>query len=321
LQNLKKHFLNKKTFLSFLISFLILYWIFLKLDFFILINTLKNANFAWFFVALVFYYASIFLKSIRWKLLLNDAGIDIKLKDVSMIFYLSMFVNSIIPAKIGDLYRSYLLKQKTNDPISLSISTVFLERIFDLSTMIPILLIFAYISFEKGIPFEIIITLKYGILIIFALILITLIFLKINRYFVKNTEFKVVGNILSNFERGLRTLKISSIPKLLFISIISWITEGFTIYFIFFALGLNYGLIFPIFTDLSGSLLTAVPFTPSGLGVVEYALIVILNLKNIGITESSAVVVLYRLISYFSIIFFGTILNFWYDFNLKKYLK
>ncbi|WP_258558722.1 flippase-like domain-containing protein [Methanococcus maripaludis] len=304
-----------------MISFFILYWIFLKLDFLILVNTIKNANFAWFLIALMFFYTSIFLKSIRWKLLLKDAGIDIRLKDASLIFYLSMFVNSIIPAKIGDIYRSYLLKQQTGDPISLSISTVFLERIFDLSTVLPLLLIFAYISFERDIPFEIIITLKYGILIIFALILLTLIFLKINRYFVKNTDFKVVGNILSNFEKGIRTLKIHSIPKLLLLSIISWITEGFTIYAIFFALGLNYGLIFPIFTDLSGSLLTAVPFTPSGLGVVEYALIFILNLKNISITESSAIVVLYRLISYFSIVFFGTIVNFWYEFSLKKYLK
>ncbi|MBA2861802.1 lysylphosphatidylglycerol synthase transmembrane domain-containing protein [Methanococcus maripaludis] len=316
MDTLKKQLLTKKTLLSFLISFLIIYWIFSKLDFYLMMSSIKNTNFFWFFVAFGCFYASIFLKSIRWKLLLNDAELEVKLKDSILIFYLSMFANSIIPAKIGDIYRSYLLKQKNNAPISLSFATVFVERIFDLMTMIPLLLIFGIISFNSDIPVEVFIALKYGIALIILLIVFTLIFLKLNAKIMDKINNKLIKNVFTNFEKGIRTLKVRSIPKLFLLSLISWITEGFTIYFIFLSIGLNFDVLFSIFTDLSSSLLTAIPFTPSGLGVVEYALVFILNLKNTGITESSVVIVLYRVISYFSIIFLGSITHFMY--GIKK---
>lgn len=281
-----------------------------------MMSSIKNTNFFWFFVAFGCFYASIFLKSIRWKLLLNDAELEVKLKDSILIFYLSMFANSIIPAKIGDIYRSYLLKQKNNAPISLSFATVFVERIFDLMTMIPLLLIFGIISFNSDIPVEVFIALKYGIALIILLIVFTLIFLKLNAKIMDKINNKLIKNVFTNFEKGIRTLKVRSIPKLFLLSLISWITEGFTIYFIFLSIGLNFDVLFSIFTDLSSSLLTAIPFTPSGLGVVEYALVFILNLKNTGITESSVVIVLYRVISYFSIIFLGSITHFMY--GIKK---
>jgi len=316
LDTLKKQFLIKKTYLSFLISFLILYWIFSKIDFYLLVNSIKNANFIWFFVAFGCFYASVFLKSIRWKLLLKDAEINVDLKDSFLIFYLSMFVNSIVPAKIGDVYRSYLLKQKNNAPISLSFATVFIERIFDLMTMIPLLLIFGIISFNANVPLEILLALKYGMVLIVLLISFTLIFLKLNTKFMKKINNNLIKNVFTNFEKGIRTLRVKSIPKLFLLSLISWITEGFTIYFIFLSIGLNFDVLFSIFTDLSSSLLTAIPFTPSGLGVVEYALLFILNLKNTGLTESSVVIVLYRAISYFSIVFLGSIAHFMY--SIKK---
>ncbi|MBG0768303.1 lysylphosphatidylglycerol synthase transmembrane domain-containing protein [Methanococcus maripaludis] len=316
MQNLKKQFLNKKTYLSFLISFLILYWIFSKIDFYLLVSSIKNTNLIWFFIAFSCFYASVFLKSIRWKLLLKDAEINIDLKDSFLIFYLSMFANSVVPAKIGDVYRSYLLKQKNNAPISLSFATVFVERIFDLMTMIPLLLIFGIISFNANIPLEVFMALKYGIALIILLIVFTLIFLKLNAKVMAKINNKLIKNIFTNFEKGIRTLKVRSIPKLFLLSLISWITEGFTIYFIFLSIGLNFDVLFSIFTDLSSSLLTAIPFTPSGLGIVEYALVFILNLKNTGITESSVVIVLYRAISYFSIVILGSIAHFMY--GIKK---
>lgn len=316
MDTLKKQFLTKKTYLSFLISFLILYWIFSKLDFYLMLNSIKNINLFWFFVAFGCFYASVFLKGIRWKLLLKDAELEIKLKDSILIFYLSMFANSIVPAKIGDVYRSYLLKQKNESPISLSFATVFIERIFDLMTMIPLLLIFGIISFNTNMPVEVLLALKYGMLLIILLISFTLIFLKLNAKFMKKIDNKIIKNIFTNFEKGIRTLNVKSIPKLFLLSLTAWITEGFTIYFIFLSIGLNFDILFSIFTDLSSSLLTAIPFTPSGLGVVEYALLFILNLKNTGLTESSVVIVLYRIISYFSIVFLGSIMHFMY--GLKK---
>ena len=74
------------------------------------------------------------------------------------------------------------------------------------------------------------------------------------------------------------------------------------------ALKIDLGVLFGVFSELASSLLTAIPLTPSGLGIVEYALIYILKLKSIDENKAFAVLILYRLITYFSIVLFGAIL-------------
>lgn len=75
-----------------------------------------------------------------------------------------MFINSLVPAKLGDVYRGYLLKKKTNESISLGVGTVFIERVFDLVAMISLLFISAYLSFKSDIPKEILYSIKWGLL-------------------------------------------------------------------------------------------------------------------------------------------------------------
>jgi uncharacterized protein (TIRG00374 family) len=60
------------------------------------------------------------------------AGYKVKVKDGTEILFLSWLVNCIVPAKLGDLYRAYLLK--LNSPVSATktLGTVFMERILDL---------------------------------------------------------------------------------------------------------------------------------------------------------------------------------------------
>ena len=111
-----------------------------------------------------------------------------------------------------------------------------------------------------------------------------------------------------NFEKGLRAVKLNTLPLLIILSFIGWFIEGLTVYFIFLALKIDLGVLFGVFSELASSLLTAIPLTPSGLGIVEYALIYILKLKSIDYSRAFAVLILYRLISYFSIVLFGSIL-------------
>ena len=73
---------------------------------------------------------------------------------LSEIIFLSWFANCIVPAKLGDAYRAYLLK--LNAPVSFTrtFGTVFIERILDLFTIAIMGLAAGFWSFRSGLPHE-----------------------------------------------------------------------------------------------------------------------------------------------------------------------
>ena len=88
-----------------------------------------------------------------------------------------------------------------------------------------------------------------------------------------------------------------------------WTTEALRLYLVVLALGfpdVQLGTSGAFFVALTGSLLTAVPFTPAGIGVVEAGVVGVLTLiYNVPPTEALAIVLVDRFISVLSIIFFG----------------
>ena len=69
------------------------------------------------------------------------------------------------------------------------------------------------------------------------------------------------------------------------------------------------GLSGAIFVALIGSLLTAVPLSPAGLGIVEAGVIGVLTVAyGVPLPEATAIALLDRVISVLSVIVFGAIL-------------
>ena len=60
--------------------------------------------------AFLVFYAGFPLRGYRWAILLRGTGEIISTKDSSEIIFLSWLVNCVVPAKLGDVYRAYLLK-------------------------------------------------------------------------------------------------------------------------------------------------------------------------------------------------------------------
>ena len=68
------------------------------------------------------------------------------------------------------------------------------------------------------------------------------------------------------------------------------------------------GLSGAVFVALIGSLLTAVPLSPAGLGIVEAGIVGVLTVAyGVPLAEATAIALLDRVISVFSIIVLGTI--------------
>jgi hypothetical protein len=102
-----------------------------------------------------------------------------------------------------------------------------------------------------------------------------------------------------------------SLPPLVVLTGLIWATEGMRLWFVVQALGfqdVSLGLSGAFFVALIGSLLTAVPLSPAGLGTVELGVVGVLTLAyGIANQEAGTIVIVDRLISVFSIIVIGGI--------------
>ena len=111
---------------------------------------IANANPWLLLLAFAIYYAGFPLRGWRWAILLRGAGSEISVKDSTEIIFISWLVNCLVPAKLGDVYRAYLLKVYNGTSISKAFGTIFIERVFDLFAIVLLGLAAGYWSFRTA---------------------------------------------------------------------------------------------------------------------------------------------------------------------------
>ncbi len=285
-----------------------------ELDIQELINTILAADPVLLLAALAVYYLGFPLRGFRWQRILRSAGTEIKLRDSTEIIFISWLVNCLVPAKLGDVYRAWLLKANYVVSLSRTFGTVFIERIFDLFAIAILGLAAGFWSFRGGFRPE--------VQLVFAIGLVVLIILSIGLYSVRNfgRRFLVrvpiprkdkVLELYERFEEGVFALKPRQIPMLAGVTGLIWSTEAMRLFFVIAALGfteVHLGISGAFFVALAASLLTAIPFTPAGLGIVELGVLGILTvIYGIDQTDAAAIILVDRAISVFSIWIFGGI--------------
>ena len=263
--------------------------------------------------ALVVFYAGFPLRGLRWSTLLEGTGLKVSTRDSMEIIFLSWLVNCVVPAKLGDVYRAYLLKINSTASLSRTFGTVFIERVLDLFAIAILGLAAGYWSFRDGMPPAI--QLVFGIGVVVVLVLGIALFTLRNfgrQIIVKLPLPHQVLELYDRFEEGVfGALVARHLPRLGVMTGLIWMTEAFRLYLVVQALSfadVSLGLSGAVFVALIGSLLTAVPLSPAGLGIVEAGVVGVLHVAyGVPLPEATAIALLDRVISVFSIIVFGSI--------------
>lgn len=311
--SLKERFLDIKTLIGFAISLALIVFFVLtvRVDVSAIITNISKANLFYLVLAFGIYYLTFVLRTYRWQMLLNNAGFQNE-KDVKMlgwrglldIIMMSWFVNCIVPAKLGDAYRGYLLKKNTNASFSRSFGTIVGERIADLLVLFSLLSLGGLIAFQKeeaqlgGLSFVFV----FGIVLVMGIVVALLLMRFWNHKLEKIVPRRLRG-IYHKFRQGtVSTFHRKTLFKLYFLTGMIWLFEGARLYFVVQSLGLTLGISVVIFIALTSSLLTTIPFTPAGLGAVEGTIVVVLTTFAVDKNLAGSVAVLDRLISYWSVI-------------------
>ncbi len=276
-----------------------------------LVDFILGADPVFLLAAFVIYYLGFPIRGYRWSILLRGIGLRIRVRDATEIIFISWLVNSVVPAKLGDVYRAWLLK--INYPVSLSATfgTIFIERIFDLFAIVILGLGAAFWSFRSGLSDTVRIIMGLGVMVVVVLAVALFTLRNFGRRLLERLPLpqRVVG-LYDRFEEGVFSVDRSQLPLIGLLTGLIWTTEALRLLFVVDAMGfdISLGISGAFFVALVASLLTAVPFTPAGLGIVEAGIVGLLHVVyQVPLTEATAIALVDRAISVLSVIILGFI--------------
>jgi glycosyltransferase 2 family protein len=321
---LASRFFNLRTLASFLLGFGLLAIVLPRMNVEVggILSRLTQANVWLYLLALGVYYLTFPIRAFRWRKLLRNVGFvpseGVRLPSISgicEIILLSWFANCIVPAKLGDAYRAYLLKRSSNVSFSMTFGTILAERIIDTLLLFGLLGLSAILAFHGTLPGEVSTILQGGLVLVVLVLLGLLSMRNLSGWITPLVPIRFRPHY-GLFEAGtLGAFARGRMPMIVLYSILAWAVEATRLYLVSLALGLS-GLAWPVilFVALAAALLTTLPITPAGLGFVESAMVGILLLASragliSGLDENLAasVAILDRTISYWSLIVVGLV--------------
>ena len=93
-------------------------------------DVIAEANYIWLVPGVTVYFIGVWIRSWRWHFLLKPLK-EIPTKKMFPIVTIGYMGNNIFPARLGEVLRAVFLKRRENVPISASLATIIVERIFD----------------------------------------------------------------------------------------------------------------------------------------------------------------------------------------------
>jgi len=240
-------------------------------------DTLRTASPVLIVLAIPVYLISWPLRGIRYQQILAQLGQQERLDFLVGCISLSQSANVILPARIGDVVRAYLLKKMKNIPLTTGFSSLAVERIFDILAITMIggfaVLGLRGMLLDQWIT-DVITIAGLAIVAVFGLLVL---FLKLRT---------TIGGVAARFIREIAV--VSTNPRAFAIAFASslsvWLFDILTCFVILnaFSGATSLSMVPIVFLAIAvGNLTKIVPITPGAIGTYELALTAIFSLGGI----------------------------------------
>ena len=281
------------------------------------IGALEKFNWIWLPVVLLLSFTNYCVRFAKWHYYLHVLDIKLKVRDSFSVF-MSGLVMSVTPGKMGELLKSYLLKQINGTPISRTAPIIFAERITDFLSLVLISLIGAF-SFNVGKAASIAVAVFFSLLVIllgqrkwmFSL------FGFFERFkFIK----KHIEKIHSAYESAYEMLKFRNLIKMIIVSLASWFFEclGYFIILRNFDSTFHVTLWWASFSYAFGTIIGAVTMLPAGLGVTEVSFTSMIIGQGASMDIAVASTFLIRVVTLWFAVFVGIVSVIFYQKRFGK---
>jgi glycosyltransferase 2 family protein len=264
-------------------------------------DVVKSANYWWILPGIAVYFVGVWVRAWRWHYLLKPIK-EIPTKTMFPVTTIGYMGNNIYPARAGEVLRAVILKRREGVPVSASLATIIVERIFDGVVMLAFVFInlpeLAKLTGGSGFVGNIQQVAIYGTAAFVAALVIFLlaamfpaITLKIGEWFIvklmpERLREKVRG-IMHKFLDGLASLRSPLNILMVFVtSVIIWLFETMKYWFVMHAF--NFSVSFFALMLMNGivNLATTIPSAPGYIGTFDAPGIAVLSAY--GVDQATA---------------------------------
>ena len=308
---------------TFLIGLILLVLILYKIDLGNLLTILKSVNIIFVVLALSVNIPTIIIMVLRWKRIIYASDLKIGFKITLFSYLKGALWGTITPGKIGELYRAKYLKEETKTSTGIALSTVVIERIFDIFSLLILgfigILVLTYLYALKSFP---ILSLSIA-LVAFCLLL----FLFVNEKMMR-LILKPIFNILipqkhkekiefhfDEFYKGLKSIKLNTYVSCAIYTLIIWFLNAFMLYLLSLSLTLNVPFEFMVIALPIIILVNLIPISISGLGTSQAAFIFLFAIYDVSSESAVALSFLFMIFGNWFYAFPGAILYIYHFFK------
>ncbi len=245
---------------------------------------------AYLLIAIAICVLAWFLRGWRYQYIVRRLSTDISVCFSTACIFVSQTANLVIPARLGDFVRLFILKHEKDTPYTNGLTSIIAERVFDI-VIIAVLGLCTLPLLITLVPdwFVFMILLVLGLGIAFFL------FLLVSKRL--HAENKILQKILEILEQ-LRavSLTIPALTALSGSSVLIWMIDVCICYLVALMFGVNIPFLLVLLAIVIGNLVKAVPITPGGIGTYELALVITFEIGGVPAATATLIAVIDHLI-------------------------
>jgi len=285
--------MKKNIVFGVLISGVCIYFAFRGIDFSALAASIASVNYLYIIPVILAVLAAHYLRCYRWGKILDNL-VHYDQKTLFVLGSIGYMAVNILPARLGEFARPYLVKKRNGIKMSATMATVIVERVFDLLTlMLFMFIVILKVPLPEGVK-------KAGIimLIVSVSIFIILIILAIKRdssinkidAVLKIFPAKIAGplnRLAHSFIDGLQILpNIGKTLFVFFLSVLIWTCAGLSAYILFLGFGFDLSILNGYAIMVIIALGIMLPAAPGFIGTYHYACKI--GLVGFGVAQADA---------------------------------
>jgi uncharacterized protein (TIRG00374 family) len=258
-----------------------------------IVETLAGANYIWLVPAVLVFFVELWVRAVRYRYIVRSLK-PISASSLFPILVIGNMANNLLPLRIGELVRAYLLGERHNLSKMASLGTGVVERIFDGLTLLAFLgATVAILGANRTIHDTTLIALG-----VFAFALAVLIACiaspdgseRLIQRLAAPLPHRMRDRAMSlaiSFIEGLRALRhADAISWVMVLSLVAWLLETAVFALVGQAFDLEIDWGYYLMAVCAGNLALTAPSSPGGTGVFEFVVAQVILLA--GVDESIA---------------------------------
>jgi glycosyltransferase 2 family protein len=224
----------------------------------------------WLIAALCAYGVELVLRAWRWQIILRPVA-AVAYPTVARVLLVGYGFNTIMPARLGELFRAEFFKKAYGLPRVPVLTSIVVERLFDGLAVVGCLALGLLLAAHGGRPAAMLIGVLTAGGTLFGAVLLAALGLGRLPLSRLPARFSRLAEPLAGMRRGLAILRRRDGGEAAVLTLLIYIPDALTVWFVVKACGLSLGAADTLVTLGAAALSTLLPSGPAFLGTLQFA--------------------------------------------------